>query len=93
MQILKTNLRRLKVKANAADLPDTIEIDVTQLAIGQSIKVADLSVENVEFLDNKSNVVVGVAITRAAKSAAGAGGDEEEAEEGGETEATEEATE
>lgn len=83
---LNTNLRRLKVKALAADLPDTVEIDVTKLGLGQSIKVADLKVDNVEFLDQKSNVVVSVAITRAARSAAGAiVEDEEEAEaEGGE---------
>ncbi len=76
------NLRRLKVKALAKDLPDTIDIDVTKLGILQSIKVADLSVKNVEFLDNKSNVVVAVVVTRAAKSAADAEGDEEEGEEG-----------
>ena len=69
---LKTNLRRLKVKALAKDLPETIEINVTKLGIGQSVKVADLKMKNVEFLDTKSNVVVAVTITRAARSAAGA---------------------
>lgn len=85
---LKMNLRRLKVKALAKDLPDTIDIDVTKLGISQSIKVADLSVKNVEFLDNKSNLVVAVVVTRAAKSAADALGDDEEEEEvaGGVTE-------
>lgn len=83
---LNTNLRRLKVKALASDLPDTISIDVTKLGLGQGIKVGDLKVENVEFLDPKSNVVVSVAITRAARSAAGAAGagDEEEEEAGAE---------
>lgn len=79
---LNTNLRRLKVKALASDLPDTINIDVTNLGLGQGIKVGDLKMENVEFLDQKSNVVVSVAITRAARSAAGAAvavDDEEEA--------------
>jgi large subunit ribosomal protein L25 len=84
---LKTNLRRLKVKALAKDLPDNIEIDVTKLGIGQSIKVDDLSLNNIELLDKKSNVVVAVNITRAAKSAAGAGDDEDE-EEGTEAEGT-----
>ena len=77
---LKTNLRRLKVKALAKDLPDNIEIDVTKLAIGQSIKVADLSLKDIEILDKKSNVVVAVTITRAARSAAGAVIEEEEEE-------------
>ena len=88
---LKTNLRRLKVKALASNLPDVININVTKLGIGDSIKVGDLSVNNVEFLDNKSNVVVAVIVTRAAKSAAG-GIDEEEEEEGGEESSTEEPT-
>ena len=77
---LKTNLRRLKVKALAKDLPDSIEINVTKLGIGQSIKVGDLSLKNIEILDKKSNVVVAVTITRAAKSAAGAVVEEEESE-------------
>lgn len=87
---LNTNLRRLKVKALAADLPDTVDVDVTELGIGDGVKVADLSIENVEFLDVKSNVVVSVGITRAAKSAAGAGGEESEEEGEGEEAATEE---
>lgn len=78
---LKTNLRRLKVKALAKDLPDYIEIDVTKLAIGQSIKVGDLSLKDIEILDKKSNVVVAVTITRAARSAAGAAVEEDEEEE------------
>ena len=89
---LKTNLRRLKVKANAEDLPDTIKIDVTKLGIGQSIKVANLSVPNVEFLDSKSNVVVTVAITRAAKSAAGAAATADDDEEETDAETTTEET-
>lgn len=68
---LKMNLRRLKVKAFAKYLPDTIELDVENLEIGQSIKVGDLNFENLEFLDSKFNVVVAVDITRAAKAAVG----------------------
>jgi large subunit ribosomal protein L25 len=75
---LKTNLRRLKVKALAKDLPDTIDINVTKLGIGHSIKVGDLSLKNIEILDKKTNVVVAVTITRAAKGAAGAVVEEEE---------------
>ncbi len=66
---LKSNLRKLKVKAFAKDLPDTIEINVEDLALGDSVKVEDLSFKNIEFLDNKSNVVVSVNITRAAMAA------------------------
>jgi large subunit ribosomal protein L25 len=89
---LNTNLRRLKVKALAEHLPDTIDIDVTKLGLGQSIKVANLNVANVEFLDPKSNVIVSVAMTRAARSAAGTAGitGDEEEESAEETPASEE---
>ena len=84
---LKSNLRRLKVKALAENLPDVITINVTKLGIGDSIKVGDLSIENVEFLDNKSNLVVSVNVTRLAKSV-----EEEEEDEGEEGETTEESS-
>lgn len=69
---LNTNLRRLKVKALATNLPDTINVDVTELDLAQSIKVGDLNLDGIELLDPKSNVIVSVGITRAAKSALGA---------------------
>ncbi|MDR2911024.1 MAG: 50S ribosomal protein L25/general stress protein Ctc [Bacteroidales bacterium] len=66
---LKTNMRKLKIKALAEYLPDTIDIDVTSLDLGQSIKVSNLKLENVELLDSKSNIIVTVSMTRAARSA------------------------
>ncbi len=62
-------MRKLKVKALAEYLPDTIDIDVTNLDLGQSIKVGSLKLENMELLDNKSNIIVTVSMTRAARSA------------------------
>lgn len=85
---LKSNLRQLKVKALAKDLPDTIEVNVTKLGIGQSIKVGDISLKDIEILDKKSNVIVAVTVTRAAKSAAGAATQEEEEAEETATEET-----
>lgn len=66
---LKSTLRKLRVKGFAKDLPDNIEINVENLEVGQSIKVGDMKFDNLEFLDNKSNVIVGVVVTRVAKSA------------------------
>ncbi|MCG6188401.1 50S ribosomal protein L25/general stress protein Ctc [Maribellus maritimus] len=77
---LKQNLRLLKVKALAENLPDVINVDITKLAIGQSIKVADLKVENIEFLDSKSNMVVSVITSRAAKAGMGTLPEDEEDE-------------
>ncbi|HZH71170.1 MAG TPA: 50S ribosomal protein L25/general stress protein Ctc [Mariniphaga sp.] len=78
---IKFNLRKLRVKAMAENLPDTIKVDITKLNIGDSIKVEQMKLDNIEFLDNKSNLIVGVISTRVAKSGAVVL-DEEEEEEG-----------
>lgn len=77
---IKFNMRKLRVKALAENLPDTIKIDITKLGIGDSIKVETLKRDNLEFLDNKSNLIVGVISTRVAKSAMSLPEDEEEEE-------------
>lgn len=66
---LKVNMRKLRVKALAENLPDAIEIDITELEIGDSIKVGELQRENLVFLDNKSNLIIGMVSTRVAQSA------------------------
>lgn len=66
---LKVNLRRLKVKGMVSDLPEAIDVDVTELGLGQSIKVANLKSENYQVLNNKSDVIATVTVTRAARAA------------------------
>ena len=66
---LKVNLRKLKVKGVAANLPDTIRVDVTELGLGQSIKVGDLKADGIMLLNNKSDVIATVTVTRAARAA------------------------
>jgi len=67
---LKVNLRRLKVKGLAKFIPDTISINIDDLDLGQSVKVGQLSIENLEFLNSKSVPVVSIIMTRAARAAA-----------------------
>jgi len=64
--------RRLKVVALPGDLPEAINIDITKLRIGQSIRVADLEEQNpsVRFTDPKRAVVVAVKMARGASKAA-----------------------
>ncbi|HBE40989.1 MAG TPA: 50S ribosomal protein L25 [Bacteroidales bacterium] len=89
---LSVKKRNLKVKALAEDLPDHLEIDVTDLKIHHSIKVGGLAFDKLELLDPKITTVVTVATSRvalkteeelAAETAEGAG--EEGAEESEET--------
>ncbi len=90
--VLQVNRRKLLVKATADNMPDYIDIDVTDLGIGEAVRINDLNemYDNLEFLDPQS-VVVTVNVTRLAKST-GALTDEEEGEEGeaGEEEPTSE---
>jgi len=88
---LQTKLRKIKIKALPEDMPEAITLDISELNIGNSIKVKEVEVEKASLLDAPNAVVVAVKVTRAAVSADMA----EEGEEGEATEATEakEATE
>lgn len=63
---LKHEMRLLKVKAFYKDMPDFIEVNIEKLEIGKSIRIADLDVPKVEFMDFKNLAVVSVRSTRTA---------------------------
>lgn len=67
---LTKGLRKIKVEGFLENIPDTIEIDVTALNIGNAIKIKDLKLANVTLLDSPNVVVVRVEMTRAAAAAA-----------------------
>ncbi len=66
---LTVELRKLKVKALAKDLPDSLTVNVSKLELGKSIQVGHLQYDNIELLNNKNQVVVAVKLTRAARAA------------------------
>jgi large subunit ribosomal protein L25 len=66
---LALNVRKLAVKALYTQFPDTLDIDVTNLALGKSMKVAELSYEGLEIITSKEVVVCAVRMTRAARAA------------------------
>lgn len=73
--VLEHVLFKLRVRALPKDLPTLIEVDVSNLQIGQSIHLADIPVpEGVELLGDKSMSVFAVAepLTEAAEAAAAA---------------------
>jgi large subunit ribosomal protein L25 len=57
-------MRKLKIKALAKDLPDFIPINTDDLDIGDSIRVSDIKLDNVTFLDAANSVIVGVRTAR-----------------------------
>ncbi|MCQ2256670.1 MAG: 50S ribosomal protein L25/general stress protein Ctc [Bacteroidaceae bacterium] len=66
---LALNVRKLAVKAPYTSFPDTLDIDVTSLGLGKSMKVAALSYEGLEIITSKEVVVCAVRMTRAARAA------------------------
>ncbi len=80
---MKIVMRKLIVKAIADDIPEYLDIDITKLDIGDSFKVKDLKVDNLEFMDRPNNVIVAVKVTRIA--VAEEEEEDEEGEEGGES--------
>ena len=67
---LSASVRKLKVRAPYTAIPEKLDIDVTGLALGKTIKVADLSFEGLELVTSPSVVVCQVKMTRSAMSAA-----------------------
>lgn len=69
---LITMVRKLNVKALYSAIPEKLDIDVTKLQLGKSIKVGDLNFEGLELVTPKEVIVCTVKMTRAAMGAAAA---------------------
>lgn len=67
---LAASVRKLKVKAPYTAIPEKLNIDVTNLGLGKTIKVGELSFEGLELVTSPSVVVCQVKMTRSAMSAA-----------------------
>ncbi len=70
---LSQAVRTLNVTAPYKQIPETLDIDVTELKLGKAIKVADLQFEGLEIATPAQVVVCSVKATRASRSAAAAG--------------------
>ena len=67
---LLVKVRKVKVKSTPENLKDTIDIDISNLKLGQSFKVRDIKEEGFEILNSPAIPLVSVEVTRALKSAA-----------------------
>ncbi|WP_462137550.1 50S ribosomal protein L25 [Candidatus Mycalebacterium sp.] len=92
--ILEPLQRFFKIKCLPENIPSRIEVDITELEIGGSLRVGDLDfAEGLEVLNNPDDPVVMVIAPRAAISEAAATTAEDEEGAEGEEEATEEGAE
>ena len=69
---LSQAVRQLNVTAPYKQIPEELEIDVTELKLGKAIKVAELNFEGLEIATPAQVVVCSVKATRASRSAAAA---------------------
>ena len=69
---LNLSIRKIDVRAPYKQIPEILNIDVTNLGLGKAIKVGELSFEGLELATPAQVVVCSVKETRASKSAAAA---------------------
>ena len=78
---LKVNLRKLKVTATEEHLPGHIDIDITEVKIGQSVRVSDVNTDGYEISHEPQRTILTVQTSRNAVDET-----EDEEEEGAEGE-------
>ena len=69
---MNLSIRKINVTAPYQQIPEHLDVDVTALKIGKSIKVGELSYEGLELTTGKDVIVCSIKMTRAAMSAAAA---------------------
>lgn len=67
---LVTKTCRLKISALPKDLPDSVDVSINELNIGDDIRVRDIKLPGVEILNSPNSVITAVKITRAVAAAA-----------------------
>lgn len=66
---LVQKITKLAVKALPKDLPDFIEVDISNLELNKSIKVSEATPSNVTILTNASNPIATITVPRGLKDA------------------------
>ena len=75
---MSLSIRKLVVKAPYKQIPEKLDIDVTAMTIGKSIKAGELNFDGLEIITPKDVVICSIKMTRAAAAAAAAASTEEE---------------
>ena len=85
--VLRRNRRKLRIKALPTNLPDFIEVDISNLRIGNKVYVSQLPIEDYKFLHSDNTVVCQVKQSRVSVAELEDDEDEEEGTEGTEASA------
>ena len=68
---MNQKLRKLRVQGLADNIPDYVDVDVTELDLGKSVKVGSIKAENFVILTAASNPIASVEIPRALRGTLG----------------------
>ena len=85
--VLGVKLRKLTIKALPKDFPDFVEVDISKLELGKSIKVGELPEADYQVMNNAMISMAVIKIPRALRSAQSTTEEGEEAGEEAEAEA------
>lgn len=67
---LNQTMRKLRVKGLPTALPEHLEVDITDLDLGHSIRVGDLKFEGISVVEKPTDVVVSVKMAKKEEAAA-----------------------
>lgn len=73
---MNLTIRKINVTAPYQQIPEHLDVDVTALKIGKSIKVGELSFEGLEIATSKDVIVCSIKMTRQAQQAADSAADD-----------------
>jgi large subunit ribosomal protein L25 len=65
--IMQQLVREVQVECLPTDIPEQIEIDVTDLVIGQNVSAGDIEIEKVKVLDDENMTIVSIIPPRVAE--------------------------
>jgi large subunit ribosomal protein L25 len=61
---LVKKIRKITVKGLLKNIPEEITVDISNLDINDMIKISDLSISNLTFIENPGTIIVNIASTR-----------------------------
>ncbi len=75
---MSQRLRNLRLQGPVKNIPEYVDVDVTKLKLGQSVKVDVVSLEGVKILEAPSNPIATVTIPRSARMGMTAAADDDD---------------
>lgn len=58
--VLQNNMRKVRLKGKVDALPEVLVLDVSELEIGQAIRVSDIEIPGVTFMEDAEEMIVSV---------------------------------